>query len=102
MYANHFQQLIALGDMHLYLNELFVHLVMIGEEHNLLESSERAGLDDLLVLLLPKGANIATSSSLPAISSNSQEESSSNVPMQHSTTSFHQTTAAHKSSNTHQ
>merc|ERR1719230_1798500 len=61
MYANHYNQLQSLGDMHLYLNTLLIHLVLLGDEYGLLEPSERSNLDDLIAVLAPKGSNIPTS-----------------------------------------
>lgn len=55
LYANHFEHLQNCGDMHIYTNQLLSHIVILGEEYNLIEPENRAPLDDLLQYLLPKG-----------------------------------------------
>jgi len=62
MYANHYSQLQQFGDMHLYLNTLFTHLVLLGDEYGLIDSADRAGLDDLIAILAPKGSIVTSSS----------------------------------------
>jgi hypothetical protein len=62
MYANHYSQLQQFGDMHLYLNTLFTHLILLGDEYGLIDSADRVGLDDLIGILAPKGSIVTSSS----------------------------------------
>ena len=62
LYSKHLPQLIQFGNLHLYLNQLLLHLVLFGEEYRVLEAETRQPLDDLIGYLLPKGTNIKLSS----------------------------------------
>jgi len=62
LYSKHLPQLIQFGNLHLYLNQLLLHLVLFGDEYRVLEAETRQPLDDLIGYLLPKGTNIKLSS----------------------------------------
>lgn len=58
IYAKHMPHLIHFGNLHLYLNQLLLHMVLLGEDYQILDPEVRQPLDDLIGYLLPKNCNI--------------------------------------------
>lgn len=102
MYANHYAQLQQFGDMHLYLNTLFIHLVLLGDDYGLIDSADRTGLDDLIAILAPKGSIVTSSSFNYVQSSTVQSNSGTNQVAQNSHQNDQNNQNDHNNQNNHQ
>ena len=58
LYYAHFLDLLRYDNLHLYLNQVFVHLILFCDEFKLLLVKDRGSLADLLRFLVPKDSSV--------------------------------------------